>query len=202
MVVTKRWLALLIAIGTLALQGCQQGSKSSREPRSINPPETRVDLWFCKLNPVAWRDHDNDGELGVGDAIVYTATLATKPACTAADQTTIFSGVEEVVQRPTQQPDGSKRYLANFQGTLKLPEGNLQLRGLQSFVLQPKQSQALKTGQLVMRLLDVLPESASFTVVGGGNQFAGLVGTASYDVNQPGQDPLALRITLYQQANG
>jgi len=38
MVVTKRWLALLIAIGTLALQGCQQGSKGAREPRSINTP--------------------------------------------------------------------------------------------------------------------------------------------------------------------
>lgn len=196
-----RWLALLLSVGALALQGCQPGIKSSREPRSVTPPAKSVDLWFCKLNPVAWRDNDNDGELGVGDAIVYTATLAPKPACAAADQTTVFSGVEEVVQRPIEQPDGSKRYLANFQGTLKLAEGNLQLRGLQSFVLKPEQAKALKNGQAVMRLLDVLPESASFTVVGGGNQFAGLVGTASYAVNSD-NDPLALRITLYRQANG
>jgi hypothetical protein len=196
-----RWLALGLSALALVLQGCQGGPQASRDLGTAASPDKRFELWFCKLNPVAWRDNDNDGVLGVGDAIVYTATLARKPSCAAADQTTVFSGVEEVVQRPSEQSDGSMRYLTNFQGTLKLAEGNLQLRGLQSFLLKPEQSQALKTGQAVMRLLDVLPESESFTVVGGGDQFAGLVGTASYDVNQPGRDPLALRITLYRQAN-
>lgn len=199
--VAMRWLALVLTMGTLVVQGCQSDHKSAGQSLTATPPVKSLDLWFCKLKPVVWRDNDADGALGVGDAIVYSASLASKPSCEAADQTTVFSAVEEVVQVPSKQVGGANRYLTNFQGTLKLNEGTLQLRGLQSFVLSAEQFKGLKNGQDVMRLLDVLPDSATFTVVGGGQQFEGLVGTASYAV-KPDQTPVGLRVTLYRQVNG
>jgi len=188
-------------MGTLVVQGCQSDPKSSGQSLTVTKPEKSFELWFCKLNPVTWRDNDADGALGVGDAIVYSASLASKPSCETAEQTTVFSGVEEVVQVPSKQVGGPNRYLTNFQGTLKLNDGTLQLRGLQSFVLNAEQFKGLKSGRAVMRLLDVLPESATFSVVGGAQQFEGLVGTASYAV-KPDQTPMGLRVTLYRQVNG
>jgi len=196
-----RRVVLGVVIGGLALQGCTTSTKESSQLRRADSPVQAFELWFCAIKPVSLVDNTNDGVIGVGDAIAYTATLSRQPSCKEAEQTITFSAVEEVVQRPSQRPDGSRRYLANFQGTLQLDEGTLQLRGLQSFVLTPSNREALEKGKAPMRLLDVLPDSASFTVVGGGNKFAGLVGTASYAV-QPQQQPVGLRLTLYKLAAG
>jgi hypothetical protein len=200
-----RRLAGAAVLGALALQGCTTGPQDAKPLRTATPPAQTIALWFCALKPVSWVDNSNDGVFGVGDAIVYTASLSRQPSCKQAEQTIKFNGVEEVVQPPSQRPDGSRRYLANFQGTLQLEEGTLQLRGLQSFVLsaaQAAQADALKDGQASLQLLNVLPESSTFTVVGGGNTFAGLVGTASYAVQPQQQQPVGLRLTLYKQAAG
>lgn len=197
-----RRLAGAAVLGALALQGCTTGPQDAKPLRTATPPAQTIALWFCSLKPVSWVDNSSDGVFGVGDAIVYTATLSRQPSCKQAEQTIVFSGVEEVVQPPSQRPDGSRRYLTNFQGTLQLEEGTLQLRGLQSFVLSAAQADALKDSQASLQLLNVLPESSTFTVVGGGNTFAGLVGTASYAVQPQQQQPVALRLTLYKQAAG
>lgn len=197
-----RRFALGVAMGGLALQGCTTAIQESGQLRRAAPPEQSFDLWFCALKPVSWIDNSSDGVFGVNDAIVYKAKLSRQASCKKSEQTILFSAVEEVVQPPTKNPDGSRRYLANFQGTLKLEEGTLQLRGLQSFVLSAKlaaQADSQKNGKAPMQLLDVLPESGTFTVVGGGNSYAGLVGTASYAV-QPQQQPLGLRVNLYKKA--
>jgi len=191
-------------LAALALQGCTSEPQVSKTLRTARPPEQTMDLWFCTLKPVSWVDNTNDGVFSVGDAIVYTASLSRQPSCKQAEQTILFNGVEEVVQAPSRNPDGSRRYLANFQGTLQLEEGTLQLRGLQSFVLsaaQAAQADSQKDGQASVPLQSLLPDSATFTVVGGGGKFAGLVGTASYK-DQPQQQPLSLRLTLYKQAAG
>jgi hypothetical protein len=188
----NRPLPLGLLLCGLALQGCNT-------QRTVAPPEQTFDLYFCALKPVTQIDNTRDGVFDVGDAMAYTATLSRQPSCLPQEQTVVFSALEEVVQRPKQQPDGSRRFLSNFQGTLKLDAGTLQLRGLQSFVLSGLQKQQLEAGKTVMSLAQILPEQDTFTVVGGGAGFAGLVGTAGYQPLSK-QAPASLRLTLFRQA--
>lgn len=179
------------------LHGCTNRQEHTSNLTRATPPEQSLQLWLCELKPVSL--YDGDGVIGVGDAIAYTATLSPQSSCKRPDQNIVLSGVEEVVERPKKQANGASRFLTNFQGTLILKDGTLQLRGLQSIVLTDAKIASLLKGKARLEFFEVLPESGNFTVVGGGSKFTGLVGTASYFV-KPGKSPDSVRVVLYKRA--
>ena len=162
---------LVLCVALALLGGCSQVTP--------NATSQQLELSICKLENTVFTDDNQDHLLSVGDSVSYTLQVSSSGDCSAPDGS--LYGLEWAVQR-RQGADGQALLLTHFQGTIQLPEGNLQLQSMGHIALSREADKLFqRSGPVTMELKQLFPQLEHTTVIGQGGRFNGFVGVASID---------------------
>ncbi|MEB3241359.1 MAG: hypothetical protein VKJ31_04865 [Synechococcus sp.] len=147
-----------------------------------NASSQQIELSICKLENTVFTDDNQDHLLSVGDSVSYTLQVSSSADCSAPDGS--LYGLERAVQR-RQGRDGQALLLTQFQGTIQLPDGNLQLQSMGHIALSQQADQRFqRSGPVTMELPQLFPKLEQTSVIGQGGRFNGFVGVATIDPNK------------------
>jgi hypothetical protein len=162
---------LVLCVALALLAGCSQVT-----PRATN---LNLELSLCRLENTVFTDTNHDALLSVGDSVSYTLHVSSSADCSAPNG--YLYGLERAVQR-RQGADGQALLLTHFQGTIQLPEGNLQLQSMGHIALSREADTLFqRSGPVALQLKQLFPQLEHTTVIGQGGRFNGLVGVATID---------------------
>lgn len=156
------------------LGGCSQATPEATSQQ--------LELSICQLENTVFTDSNQDALLSVGDSVSYTLQVSSSSDCNAPDGS--LYGLERAVER-RQGSDGQALLLTHFQGTIQLPDGNLQLQSMGHIALSQQADQRFqRSGPVAMELPQLFPQLEHTTVIGQGGRFNGFVGVATIDPNK------------------
>lgn len=184
--------SVLVLFSLLGIEGCNFHTGPISE--SLNPESMDLKLLVCKVRSSIFIDSNQDAKLSIGDRITYVFDVSKDGACEQPKST--FYGVEEIVMSHPLGDDHKQAFVTRFQGTFRLNEGNLQVRGLSDLHLSTDEWKGIEeSGGVDLAIANIFPLRHKLSVVGQGGSYTGYIGTAAVG---PG-DPAVVDVSLFRQ---